>query len=73
MDMFNAPNAAGMTGRNTSMSLTNPTDPLTIQNLPFDASGKLIPARSLPRGAGFGVVNAYQAPRAVQGQIRFSF
>ena len=72
-DMFNAPNEARITGRNTNLSLTSPADPVTPQNLPFDASGALIPARSIPRGAGFGVANNYQAPRSVQVQIRFRF
>ena len=72
-DMFNAPNQAGITGRNTTLSLSNPNDAVTAQNLPFDASGNLIAARSRPRGAGFGVANAYQAPRSVQAQIRFGF
>jgi carboxypeptidase family protein len=72
-DMFNAPNQAGITGRNTSLTLTTPNDPVTAQNLPFDASGNLIAARSRPRGAGFGVANNYQAPRSVQAQIRFGF
>jgi hypothetical protein len=71
--MFNAPNSARITARNTSMSLSNPTDSVTIQNLPFDAAGNLIAARSLPRGAGFGLATGYQAPRSVQGQIRFTF
>jgi hypothetical protein len=73
VDMFNAPNAANITGRNTSLTLSSPNDPVTPQNLPFDAAGNLIPARSLPRGAGFGVANAYQAPRSIQAQVRFSF
>jgi hypothetical protein len=72
-DMFNAPNEARVTGRNTSLTLTSPTDPVTPQNLPFDAAGNLIASRSRPRGAGFGVANNYQAPRSVQGQIRFRF
>src|SRR4030095_16727433 len=73
VDMFNAPNAAIITGRNSTVSFTSPSDPLTPQNLPYDAAGNLIVARSLPRGAGFGVANAYQAPRSVQAQVRFSF
>jgi hypothetical protein len=73
VDMFNAPNSAIITGRNTTIGLASPNDPVTPTNLPFDAAGNLIPARSLPRGAGFGVANAYQAPRSVQAQIRFSF
>jgi hypothetical protein len=73
VDMFNAPNAAIITGRNTTINLANPNDPVTITNLPFDANGNLIPARSLPRGAGVGVVNDYQDPRTIQFQVRFSF
>ena len=55
------------------MALTSPADPNTIQNLPFDANGNLIVARSLPRGAGFGVATGYQPARTVQLQVRFSF
>jgi hypothetical protein len=73
VDMFNAPNAAGITGRMTTMNLSNPGDPVTITNLPFNPDGTLIASRSLPRGAGFGVANNYQNPRSVQAQIRFSF
>jgi hypothetical protein len=73
VDMFNAPNAAIITGRNTTMNLSNPNNPVTINNLPFDANGNLIESRSRPRGAGFGVATGYQAPRTVQAQIRFQF
>ena len=73
VDMFNAPNAAGITGRQNQMNLGNPSDPVTITNLPYDAAGNPVPARVIPRGAGFGVANAYQAPRTVQMQVRFSF
>jgi hypothetical protein len=59
-DTTNAPNSAIITGRNTTIDLTNPTDPVTATNLPFDADGNLIEARSRPRGAGFGVATAYQ-------------
>ena len=55
------------------MNLSNPTDPVTITNLPYDASGNLIPSRLRPRDAGFGVANAYIGPRTVQAQIRFQF
>ena len=71
--MFNAPDSAIVTGRNTSLTLSSPSDPVTPQNLPFDAAGNLIVARSLPRGAGLGVANAYQAPRSIQAQVRFAF
>jgi hypothetical protein len=73
VDLFNAPNLAGIVGRNTTMNLANPADPVTVTNLPFDANGNVIDSRSRPRGAGFGVATGYQAPRNVQVQIRFSF
>jgi hypothetical protein len=73
VEMFNAPNAAIITGRNTTMNLSNPTDPVTITNLPYDSNGNLISSRPRPRDAGFGVANAYMAPRTVQVQIRYQF
>jgi hypothetical protein len=73
VDLFNAPNLAGITAHNTTMNLDSPSDPTTITNLPFDANGNVIAARSVPRGAGFGVATAYQNPRSVQLQIRFTF
>ena len=74
VEMFNAPNAAIITNRNTTMNLNNPNDPTTVTNLPYDpVTGSVVPARSLPRGAGFGVATAYQDPRTVQAQVRFSF
>jgi Carboxypeptidase regulatory-like domain len=72
IDAFNAFNQSHVTGRNTTMTVTSPTDP-TIQNLPFDASGNIIATRSQPKTAGFGEVNNYQAARTLQGWIRFSF
>jgi hypothetical protein len=73
VDIFNAPNSATITGRNTTLSLTSPNDPVTPQNLPYDGAGNIIASRSQPRNAGFGVANAYQPARSIQGQIRFSF
>jgi hypothetical protein len=73
LDMFNAFNQAGITNRNTTMQLANPSAPGTITNLPYDASGSLIPSLSVPRGAGFGVATQFQSPRTVQGQVRFVF
>jgi hypothetical protein len=68
-DLFNAFNQAGITGRNTTMNLSNPSDPVTINNLPNPETG----ARTRPATAGFGVANAYQAPRSAQLQVRFTF
>jgi hypothetical protein len=73
VDMFNAFNEARVTGRNASMNLSSPADPSTILNLPFDANGNLLPNRVRPNQAGFGAVNAYQAPRTIQAYIRFAF
>jgi hypothetical protein len=73
LDMFNAPNQAIITGRQTVMNLGSPAAPTTITNLPFDADGNVIATRSLPKNAGFGVANAYQVPRTLQAQIRFEF
>ena len=73
VDLFNAPNASAITGRNATLNLVNPTDPVTATNLPFDAAGNLIDARARPRGAGFGLATAYQAARTLQAQVRFSF
>jgi Carboxypeptidase regulatory-like domain len=72
LDVFNALNQSIVTGRNTTVSLTSPVDG-TMVNLPYDASGATVASRSLPKNAGFGVANAYQAPRTLQAQIRFSF
>jgi Carboxypeptidase regulatory-like domain len=72
VDVFNAPNQAIVTGRNTTLSVASPTDP-TPANLPYDASGNTVVARSLPKNAGFGVANTYQPPRTVQVQLRFQF
>lgn len=72
-DVFNLFNEAAITGVFSQMQLSTPNDPTTIQNLAYDDSGNLIPSRALPKTAGFGVANAYQAPRSVQLQVRFSF
>ena len=73
VDMFNAPNAARITGRNTTLQLSSPADPVTPLNLPFDANGNVLPNRVRPNQAGFGAVNGYQAPRTIQAYIRFGF
>ena len=72
-DVFNAFNQAAITNRINSMTLASPADPLTILNLPYNTDGSVNTARSLPRGAGFGVATAYQTPRTMQLQLRFSF
>jgi hypothetical protein len=39
----------------------------------INVSGNVIDSRTVPRTAGFGVATAYQNPRTLQAQIRFSF
>jgi hypothetical protein len=73
LDMFNAPNQAIVTGRNSTVNLGSPSDPVTATNLPYDASGNLVASRSLPKNAGFGVVTGFQAARTLQMQVRFGF
>ncbi len=72
VDVFNAPNQAIISNRNATMQVTSPINGTQV-NLPYDASGNLIASRSLPKNAGFGVANGYQAPRTVQVQVRFQF
>jgi hypothetical protein len=72
-DVFNAFNQSAIIARNTTMNLTSPSDPATITNLPFDAAGNPVAARSRPNGAGFGVATDYQPPRTIQLQARFGF
>ena len=84
--MFNAPNQAGITGRNTTLQLSSPTDQITNVAPVYDpttgllndgknllSTGAKSTDRSLPKNAGFGVANTYQAARSVQFQARFSF
>jgi hypothetical protein len=74
MDIFNAFNEAGVTNRNTTGTLANPSSPTVFTNLPYDpTTGAVIASRSLPRGAGFGVATGFQAPRSMQMQLRISF
>jgi hypothetical protein len=75
VDVFNAPNSAIITNRNTTVNFQNPTTgSATITNLPYDpVTGAIVEARSRPRGAGVGVATEYQNPRRVQAQVRFSF
>jgi hypothetical protein len=85
-DLFNAFNRAGITGRNTTLQLQTPADATTNVQPAFDpvtgllndgvnltSTGTVSANRSQPKNAGFGVANAYQAPRSVQLQIRFTF
>ena len=72
IDAYNAFNQSHVNGRNTTMTVASLTNP-TIQNLPFDASGNLVPARSRPNSSGFGMATGYQGPRTIQAWLRFTF
>jgi hypothetical protein len=85
-DLLNAPNAAGIINRNSTLALSNRNDPVTNVAPVFDpvtgllnnginltSTGAVSPDRSKPKNAGFGVATAYQTPRNVQLQVRFSF
>jgi hypothetical protein len=73
VDIFNALNEAHITNRNTTMNLSDPSNPVTITNLPYDANGNILPSRVKPNNAGFGQATQWQPPRTVQLQLRFSF
>jgi hypothetical protein len=73
VDMFNAPNAAGITGRGTSITFPSPNDPVTITNSPFLPDGSVNPARVRPANAGVGQVTGWQQERRIQAQVRFQF
>ena len=67
----NRTNRTSLSGLGNQTPTYNANDWLTTDT--YDANGNLVASRSLPRGAGFGVANAYQTPRQVQLQIRFRF
>ena len=73
VDMFNAPNQARITGRNTQLQLSSPADPVTPLNLPFGPDGNVLPNRVRPNQAGFGAATAFQGARSIQAYIRFGF
>jgi hypothetical protein len=72
-DVYNVFNWATATAFNTTAQFASPATNTVITNLPYDSKGNLIPALSIPSGAGFGVANAYQNPRTMQIQLRFQF
>ena len=71
-DVFNAPNAVMINGRQTQIQFNSPAD-LTVRNSQFLPDGTLDPNRLLPNQAGFGAANGARAPRTIQLQARFSF
>jgi len=73
VDAFNAPNQSLVTGRASSMTLSSPSDPVTIVNNQYNADGTLNTTRVKPQNAGFGGVTGWQNARTVQAYIRFKF
>ena len=71
-DIFNALNAAFITGRNSSITLNNPTNQV-IQNAVFDASGNILAGKEKPQNAGFGAGNAATGARNIQLEVRIAF
>jgi len=73
LDLFNVFNTVVYSGRVSQLQFNSPTDQATLRNAQFNADGTLIAAKALPKDAGVGAVNAAQAMRTVQAQIRFTF
>jgi hypothetical protein len=74
-EVYNAFDSHFVVGRNTTMTLNNPTEQ-KLMNSQYLADGTLDPARTKPNNAGFGAPNnnnAWTAPMTMQLQIRFSF
>ena len=55
------------------MNLASPADPVTITNLPYDATGNILPARVRPSGSGFGQATAGRTRVTCSSTIKFSF
>jgi Carboxypeptidase regulatory-like domain/TonB-dependent Receptor Plug Domain len=79
VDAFNLFNTAIVTGRNTTVTYTSPTNQ-TVANSQTLADGSVDPARLLPRNAGFGAANAWSTnsnngnyQRVIQVTVRFAF
>jgi hypothetical protein len=71
-DIYNALNSEFITGRQGTATFNNPTS-MTLQNPQFDASGGILPGKSLPQNAGFGAANAANGSRNIQLQVRIGF
>jgi hypothetical protein len=71
-DIFNALNAAMITGRNTTATFNNPTS-MTLENPEFSSTGSILSGKQLPENAGFGAANAALGSRNIQFEIRIGF
>ena len=73
LELYNAFNTVIFNGRNTTINLAGLDTPSVGTNLPYDATGAVIPSRILPNSAGFGVATSAAGLRSMQVQIRFAF
>jgi hypothetical protein len=71
-DIFNALNSEFITARQGTATFNNPTS-MTLQNPQFDASGNILPGKSLPQNAGFGAATGANGSRNIQLQVRIAF
>jgi hypothetical protein len=71
-DIYNALNAAIISGRSTTATFNNPTS-MTLQNNQYNADGTLNASKLLPKSAGFGAANNAQSMRNLQLELRFTF
>ena len=71
-DIFNTLNIANITARSSTAQFNNPQS-MTLQNPEFDASGNILPTKSLPQNAGFGAATGAAAMRTLQLELRIAF
>ena len=71
-NLFNAAIISGISGRQTTLQMSNPIDQ-AVQNSQFNADGTVSAARLAPKNAGFGAATGAQAMRSVQVQLRLQF
>jgi len=71
-DTFNTFNIVNINARNSTISLTSPTDQ-TVRNSQFLADGTLDQTKVLPKNAGFGAATGATAMRTARMYIRFQF
>ena len=71
-DIFNALNAAMITGRSTTETFNNPTS-MTVQNAEYNSAGQINSGKSLPQNAGFGAATSAVGARNLQLEVRIAF
>jgi hypothetical protein len=70
-DVFNAVNAAPITGRSTTATFNNPTS-MTLENPEYNGT-TINAGRSTPANAGFGAATAANAQRTLQMEVRIGW